>query len=194
LIKFAAELQPIAKQFLRIQPSNFNAHQHVNTLKYLQHYPAAVLAQVSPLIAAGSLGAWVAQRHPQMHDVRSDGALFAYANTLKLTHLRNAPPLSKVAYDNRLHVVLHTLGTHTQVSRVQGNKLKAKHEIRIASTFKAAPAAFLKMIVVHELAHLKEREHNKSFYALCEHMEPDYHQLEFELRLWLTALETPQKA
>jgi UTP pyrophosphatase len=42
---------------------------------------------------------------------------------------------------------------------------------------------------VHELAHLKEREHNRAFYALCEHMEPGYHQLEFELRLWLTAQE-----
>ena len=52
-----------------------------------------------------------------------------------------------------------------------------------------APAAFLKMIVVHELAHLKEREHNKAFYQLCRHMEPDYAQLEFDLRLYLTALE-----
>jgi predicted metal-dependent hydrolase len=45
------------------------------------------------------------------------------------------------------------------------------------------------MIVVHELAHLKEKEHNKAFYSLCEHMEPDYHQLEFDLRLYLTHLE-----
>ena len=42
------------------------------------------------------------------------------------------------------------------------------------------------MIVVHELAHLKEKDHNKAFYQLCQHMEPDYHQLEFDLRLWLT--------
>jgi hypothetical protein len=41
---------------------------------------------------------------------------------------------------------------------------------------------------VHELAHLKEREHAKPFYALCCHMEPAYHQLEFDTRLWLTAL------
>jgi hypothetical protein len=40
--------------------------------------------------------------------------------------------------------------------------------------------------VVHELAHLKEREHNKPFYALCEHMLPGYHQVEFDTRLWLT--------
>ena len=45
------------------------------------------------------------------------------------------------------------------------------------------------MIVVHELAHLKEREHDRAFYALCLHMEPDYHQLEFDLRLWLTVRE-----
>jgi predicted metal-dependent hydrolase len=85
------------------------------------------------------------------------------------------------------------LGTHTNVSRVQGGKLKAKREIRIASLFKQAPAAFLKMIVVHELAHLKEREHDKPFYALCTHMEPAYHQLEFDVRLWLTAIEFDAK-
>jgi predicted metal-dependent hydrolase len=45
------------------------------------------------------------------------------------------------------------------------------------------------MIVVHELAHLKEPEHGKPFYALCRHMEPEYHQLEFDVRLWLTLLE-----
>ena len=77
------------------------------------------------------------------------------------------------------------------MSRVQGNRLKAKREIRIASLFKQAPAPFLKMIVVHELAHLKQREHDRAFYALCVHMEPDYHQLELDLRLWLTALELP---
>jgi predicted metal-dependent hydrolase len=56
--------------------------------------------------------------------------------------------------------------------------------------FRDAPAAFLKMILVHELAHLKEREHTKAFYQLCTHMEPDYFQLEFDLRLYLTHRET----
>jgi predicted metal-dependent hydrolase len=68
---------------------------------------------------------------------------------------------------------------------VQGGKLKAKREIRIAAVFKDAPADFLRMIVVHELAHLRHREHDKAFYALCCHMAGDYHQLEFDLRLWL---------
>ncbi|NPA72951.1 MAG: M48 family metallopeptidase, partial [Gammaproteobacteria bacterium] len=52
---------------------------------------------------------------------------------------------------------------------------------------------FLRMIVVHELAHFKELEHNKSFYQLCEHMEPDYHVLEFEVRVYLTYLSLGQK-
>jgi UTP pyrophosphatase len=59
----------------------------------------------------------------------------------------------------------------------------------VASVFKEAPLEFLRMIVVHELAHLKEKEHNKAFYQLCEYMEPQYHQLEFDTRLLLTQLE-----
>jgi predicted metal-dependent hydrolase len=51
------------------------------------------------------------------------------------------------------------------------------------------PEAFLKMIVVHELAHLKEKEHNKAFYQLCEHMLPEYHQLEFDTRVYLTQFD-----
>ena len=56
----------------------------------------------------------------------------------------------------------------------------------MAAVFKDAPAEMLQMIVVHELAHLKERAHDKAFYALCTHMQPDYHQVEFDTRLWLT--------
>jgi UTP pyrophosphatase len=41
---------------------------------------------------------------------------------------------------------------HTSVSRVPGNKLRVKREIRVACMFKEAPARFLRMIVVHELA------------------------------------------
>ena len=158
-------------------------------MKYLQGYPPELLAQARQLIEQGRLGASLAQRYPQGHEVRTDRALLDYVAALKSRYLRNAEPLSKVAYDNRLHVVHNALGTHTTVSRVQGTRLKAKREIRVASVFKQAPAPFLKMIVVHELAHLKQRAHDKAFYALCTHMEPAYHQLEFDLRLWLTALE-----
>ena len=94
-----------------------------------------------------------------------------------------------MAFDGKLHVIRHALGTHTSISRVQGSKLKSKSEIRIAAVFKEMPPEFLRMIVVHELAHIKEREHDKAFYQLCRHMEPDYHQLEFDLRAYLTYLD-----
>ncbi|TAG00577.1 MAG: M48 family peptidase [Betaproteobacteria bacterium] len=100
----------------------------------------------------------------------------------------------QVQFDNHLQVAKHALGTHTQVSRVHGAKLVAKREIRIASVFIDAPAAFLKMIVAHELAHLKEREHDKAFYQLCRHIVSDYAQLEFDLRLYLTWLNLEKAA
>lgn len=161
------------------------------SLRYLQGYPPEVLARVQALIEAGQLAQTVAQRHPEPHEVRSERALYDYVCELKARHMKSAPPLSKVTFDPKLHVLKNALGTHSAISRVQGGQLKAKREIRIASLFKEAPADFLRMIVVHELAHLKERDHDKAFYALCEHMEPQYHQLEFELRLWLTARELP---
>lgn len=158
-------------------------------LKYLQAYSADTLAQVEQLIASNRLGEWLLKRHPGGHGIRTDKALFAYVQDLKQTYLRGAEPLAKVAFDSKLQIVQHALGTHTTISRVQGSKLKSKREIRIASLFKDAPPEFLKMITVHELAHLKERAHDKAFYQLCIHMEPSYHQLEFELRMYLTYLE-----
>jgi predicted metal-dependent hydrolase len=160
-------------------------------LRYLTGYPPSLLDRVRALIAEGRLAESVSSRYPEGHAVKTDRALYDYVGELKARHMRNAPVLAKVQYDMKLHVVQNALGTHTTVSRVQGGNLKAKREIRVASLFKQAPAPFLKMIVVHELAHLKEREHDKAFYALCMHMEPDYHRLELDVRLWLTALELP---
>jgi predicted metal-dependent hydrolase len=161
----------------------------MNDLKYLGGYNENTLARVRELIAQDRLGSVLRERYGEAHDVRSDKALFRYAVDLKERYLRKTDPLDKVIYDNKLHVVRDALGTHTTISRVQGSKLKASREIRIATVFRDAPAEFLKMIVVHELAHLKEREHNKAFYQLCAHMAPDYHQLEFDVRLYLTHLD-----
>ncbi|MET0892582.1 MAG: M48 family metallopeptidase [Pseudoxanthomonas sp.] len=158
-------------------------------LKYLSGYPAEVQHRVRALLDQDRLGAILSEKYGEAHAVRNDRQLYEYTVQMKDRYLRKAEPLSKVIYDGKLHVVKHALGTHTTVSRVQGSRLKASREIRIASVFRDAPAEFLKMIVAHELAHLKESDHNKSFYQLCMHMAPDYHQLEFDLRLYLTQLE-----
>jgi predicted metal-dependent hydrolase len=159
-------------------------------VKYLTGYPEPLLAQVRQLVSQNRLGEHLRQRYPQRHEVRSDRGLFDYVQDLKNDHLRSSEPLSKVCFDSKLHVIRNALGTHSSVSRVQGGKLKAKREIRIASLFKDAAPEFLRMIVVHELAHLRVREHDRAFYQLCAHMEPNYAQYEFDLRLYLTHLET----
>lgn len=160
--------------------------------RYLGGYPAHLLAQAQSLIDQGRLGEVLLKRYPERHDVRTDKLLYEHVMGLKQQYLRSSEPLSKVAYDGQIQVIQQALGTHTVASRVQGGKLKAKREIRVATLFKDTPPQFLQMIVVHELAHLKEKAHDKAFYALCCHMEPDYHQYEFDLRLWLTARDVGQ--
>ncbi|KEA53704.1 MULTISPECIES: M48 family metallopeptidase [Mangrovibacter] len=166
----------------------------MTTRPFLQGYPASLLTQVETLIAQGKLGKLIEKRYPARHEIVTDKALWSYVQEMKSQYLRSAPPINKVLWDNKIHVVKHALGLHTAISRVQGNKLKAKAEIRVATLFREAPEAFLRMIVVHELAHLKEKEHNKAFYQLCCHMAPDYHQLEFDTRLWLTHLSLQKTA
>ena len=162
--------------------------------RYLAGYAPELIAQAEALCSEGRLAEHLARRFPERHEVRSDSALFAYVQDLKTRHLRNAEPLNFVGYDAKLRVLQHALGTHTRRTQVQGAKLKMRREIRVATLFKEAPAALLRMIVVHELAHLRELAHNKPFYKLCQHMEPDYFQLEFDLRLYLMQLEVAKCA
>lgn len=161
----------------------------MKTFKYLSHYPAQTLSQVQMLIDKKRLSSYILDKYPIAHTFKTDKALFSYVSELKNTHMKKSSPLSKAVYDGKINVIHNALGTHRFVSRVQGGKLKAKNEIHIASMFKNVPEEFLCMIVVHELAHFKEKEHNKAFYKLCEHMEPSYHQLEFDLRLYLTHID-----
>ena len=156
---------------------------------FLRAYPPALQQQVQALIAQGRLGQWLCDRYPHAHGLRTDGALYHYVNNLKNEYMRNAAMVSKVTFDSKIHVVHHALGLHSNIARVQGGKLKAKREIKLAALFKDAPLEFLRMICVHELAHLRWREHDRAFYQLCEHMQPTYHQVEFEVRVYLTHLE-----
>ena len=154
-------------------------------INYLAGYPAQLQQQATELLHSGKLAAHLNAKYPQSHPVQSDKALYSYVCELKNDFMRNSPPLSQVRYDSKLNVLQQALGMHTFQSRVQGSKLKAHNTITVAALFKQAPAEFLRMIVVHELAHFKEKDHNKAFYKLCQHMEPAYHQLELDTRLWL---------
>ncbi|HEY7774711.1 MAG TPA: YgjP-like metallopeptidase domain-containing protein [Marinagarivorans sp.] len=157
--------------------------------KYLANYPPAIIEQAQALIDKNRLADVLLSRYPSTHNIANDNELRQYVVAIKNRHMQKSVPLSKVIYDSKIHVIHNALGLHSYVSRVQGGKLKSKNEIRIGTVFKKAPEDFLKMIVVHELAHLKEKAHNKAFYRLCNHMLPNYHQLEFDMRLYLIQLE-----
>ena len=159
------------------------------THKYLTNYPPSIIAKIESLIEQDQLGSYLLERYPKPHNVANDSDLRDYVMSLKNQHMKKSQPLSKIIYDSKLHVVHHALGLHSYVARNQGGKLKTKNELRVSAIFKKTPEAFLNMIVVHELAHLKEKEHDKAFYRLCQHMLPDYYQLEFDMRLYLIQLE-----
>jgi len=159
----------------------------VNPLKFLQGYSAQIQVQAQQLLLDGKLATHLAEKYSDTHTIRSDKALYDYVLALKNQAMRAAPAVHKVSFDSRLAVLHRALGVHTSSSRVQGGGLRAHSEIRIAALFKETPPEFLKMITVHELAHLKESQHNKAFYQLCVHLEPNYHQYELDLRLYLCA-------
>jgi len=161
----------------------------MTSLKYLIGYPTETLAQVEQLITDQRLGEVLLKRYPQPHEMRTDKQLYEFSVALKNQFMSKAQPLARVQYDSKIKVIQHALGQHHYITRVQGNKTKTLNEIKIASLFRVAPEAFLKMIVVHELAHFKEKEHNKAFYQLCRRMEPAYHQYEFDVRLYLTHMD-----
>lgn len=77
----------------------------MSNLTYLQGYPEHLLSQVRTLINEQRLGDVLAKRYPGTHDYSTDKALWQYTQDLKNQFLRNAPPITKVMYDNKIHVL-----------------------------------------------------------------------------------------
>jgi len=153
-------------------------------------YSPSVQNQVQKMLEQKTLSKYLLTKYPNTHNISNDKMLRNYVVTLKNNYLKKSDPLSQIKFDDKIHIINNALGLHTYVSRVQGSKLKSKNELRIASLFKKTPDAFLNMIVVHELAHLKEKDHNKAFYKLCQYMMDDYHQVELDLRIYLTQIDS----
>jgi UTP pyrophosphatase len=92
----------------------------MTTLKYLAGYPDETLLQVQQVIAEGRLREVLLKRYPQIHDVRTDSALYQYTQNIKSEYMGKTQPLSKVGYDSKIKVIQHALGQHHYISRVQG--------------------------------------------------------------------------
>jgi len=148
--------------------------------RYFTGYPANIVEQVLSLINNKKVSNYLLKKYPQAHSITSDKLLYSYATELKKQYLKNAPPFGRAAFKKQGDMVTNALGTHTY--RMQGKT--RKHDLAINSDLLRAPEPLLKALVVHELAHFKEKDHNKGFYQLCCHMEPSYHQLELDLRIF----------
>lgn len=114
------------------------------------------------MLNKNTLKDYLLRKYPNIHDVNNDKSLRCYVMDIKNQYLKKSSLLSQIKFDDKVYVINNALGLHTYVSRMQGNKLKSKNEIRIGSLFKKTPEPFLSMIAVHELAHLKEKDHNYS--------------------------------
>jgi len=157
--------------------------------KYIQHYPESIRQQVTTMISENRLGSYLLKKYPTCHAIKNDSQLYTYAQELKKQTMKQSAPLKQIVYDCKLSVSHAALGLNTHRVQNHGKKLKASKSIKISSLFQTVPEPFLKMIVAHELAHIREMEHNKQFYKLCEHIAPGYSEVELDLRLYLTLKE-----
>ncbi|AXT37437.1 M48 family peptidase [Alteromonas sp. BL110] len=152
--------------------------------RYFNGYPPTIVEQALKLISNNQLKTYLLKKYPEAHDVTTDKLLYQYATELKKQFLKNALPFGRAAFKKQGDMITNALGTHTY--RMQGKT--RKHDLAINKDLLYAPEPLLKALVVHELAHFKEKDHNKAFYKLCCYMEPDYHQLELDLRLFCVAV------
>lgn len=164
----------------------------VDYMRYFGGYPEPIRHQIEALIASGNLATHLKNKYPEVHKITNDKLLFEYVNELRQDFLPKTKILNRVCFEKTKDLIKNALGTHTFVGRNHGGKLVSKHEIRISDKLKVAPEVMLRMLVVHELSHFKEKDHNKAFYNLCCHMMPEYHQAELDLRLYLVLLEMGQ--
>ena len=137
----------------------------MSNLTYLQGYPEQLLSQVRTLINEQRLGDVLAKRYPGTHDYATDKALWQYTQDLKNQFLRNAPPINKVMYDNKIHVLKNALGLHTAVSRVQGGKLVVLRFHMTAQLVKRFVMLFL--LQVRQLVHHDHAQ--KRFRRVAKH-------------------------
>ncbi len=158
-------------------------------LPYLSGYSDELRQQALELLQADKLLKRIEERYPDRHRIQSNRDLGRYVQELKARHLRSSAPLGQVRFDDRLHHAHQALGLHTTRTVSHGKRLRKSRSLSVASLFKHCAPEFLRMIVVHELAHMKHHEHDRDFYRLCTHMEPEYHRYELDLRLLLTAQE-----
>jgi predicted metal-dependent hydrolase len=158
-------------------------------LKYLASYSEQLRLQISDMIKSKRAVSYILEKYPKTHEIRTNSQLYSFVQDIKKRKMRQSAPLKNALYDSKIGLTHNALGLNTHKIISHGKKLKTQKDIRISSVFRSGPEEFLEMIVAHELAHIREIEHDKSFYKLCEHIVPSYHQFELDFRIFLTLID-----
>ena len=157
----------------------------ITKIDYIQDYPQNIKDHFDDLIKNGDVRSYLLKKYPVGHQINTDKQLYEYVNKLKQDFMKKSPPIGKVKYVKQKDLIFSALGNHTFIS--------GKHEIRIAESLKSAPEEMLQMLVVHELAHFKEKDHNKAFYNLCLYMQPNYCDVEVDTLLFQSLVDQDEK-
>ncbi len=160
--------------------------------KYLKHYPDNIKEAVNRLYKEEKLGVYLKSRYNEVF-VSKDKELYILAKEIKDIYLKKQKLPERILFDSKIELTNQALGLHSFIPVKQGKKIKRLNEIKISSRFKKMSKEFLLNVLVHELCHLKEKEHNKAFYNLCTNIKEDYFQVELDLRIYLTYLDIYKK-
>lgn len=161
--------------------------------KYLQGYSQDLIKQVDDVVKDNRLKEVLIKKYKEKHNITTDKELYKLATEIKNKYMKNAKMPNRVYYDGKIETLNNALGLHSYIPIQHGKKIKMINDIKISNSFKEMPYEFLYNVLIHEIAHLKEKEHNKAFYNLCQNMSPNYFQIDFDLRLYLTYIELYKK-
>ena len=81
-------------------------------LRYIGSYAPELKAQVQAMIDDQSLGKYLEKKYAESHNITNDKSLRNYVMDLKNQYMRKSAPLSKIAFDGKIHVVNNALGLH----------------------------------------------------------------------------------
>ncbi len=84
------------------------------------------------------------------------------------------------------NMALSPTSIHFRKTKRQWGSCSAKNVLSFNTMMMKLPQGVIQYIIVHELAHIKHKHHQKSFWKLVEHYMPDYKQHVTELKKYTT--------
>jgi hypothetical protein len=157
--------------------------------KYLKGYSDNIHISVNKLIENEKLGFYLENKYKKINFLKKDKELYNLAKEIKDKYIKNQKLPERIIYDNKIELCNQALGLHSYIPSKQGKKIKIKNEIKISSRFKELPYEFMENVLIHELCHLKEKEHNKAFYSLCKNISENYFEIDLDIRIYLTYID-----